>query len=199
MGTLAYMSPEQAVGQEVDARTDIFSCGVVLYQMATGQPPFRGKTPAGILGSILTETPQKPSALNTAIPAKLDRLILKALEKDREVRYQSVARLSADVEHLGETSSHRKAWLAAGIAALAAALGMTAAATRWGWFVSSSSSADLTARQVTANPPEDPVMQASLSPDGRTVAYEDFAGIHLRRIDTGDTRLIAPPDQYCFR
>ena len=54
-------------------------------------------------------------------------------------------------------------------------------------------------RQLTANPPEDPVMQASLSPDGKTVAYEDFAGIHLRRIDTGETRVIPPPPDYCFR
>ena len=71
MGTLAYMSPEQAVGEEVDARTDIFSLGVVLYEMATGQRPFRGKTPAGIMGSILTESPARPSAVNAAIPAKL--------------------------------------------------------------------------------------------------------------------------------
>ena len=98
VGTLAYISPEQAVGEEVDARSDIFSLGVVLYEMATGRPPFRGKTPAGIMGSILTETPVKPSAVNAAIPAKLDRVILKALEKDRQVRYQSVVRLSADLD-----------------------------------------------------------------------------------------------------
>ncbi len=64
----------------------IFFPGVVLYEMATGQPPFRGKTPAGVMGSILTESPVKPSAMNTAVPAKLDRMILKTLEKDREVR-----------------------------------------------------------------------------------------------------------------
>src|ERR1019366_9456992 len=98
VGNLAYMSPEQTVGEEVDARSDIFSLGVVLYEMATGQPPFRGKTPAGIMGSILTESPVKPSTVNAAIPAKLDRVLLKTLEKDREVRYQSVASLSADLE-----------------------------------------------------------------------------------------------------
>jgi serine/threonine protein kinase/TolB-like protein/tetratricopeptide (TPR) repeat protein len=98
VGTLAYMSPEQAVGEDVDARSDIFSFGVVLYEMATGRTPFQGKTPAGIMGSILTESPLKPSALNAAIPARLDRLILKALEKDCTVRYQSIARLLVDLE-----------------------------------------------------------------------------------------------------
>jgi TolB-like protein/Flp pilus assembly protein TadD len=97
-GTLAYMSPEQALGGEVDARSDVFSFGAVMYEMATGRPPFRGKTRAGIMGSILTESPVKPSALNAAIPAKLDQVILRALEKDREVRYQCAAVLSADLE-----------------------------------------------------------------------------------------------------
>ena len=97
VGTLAYMSPEQALGEEVGARSDIFSLGVVLYEMATGKAPFRGKTAAGILGSILTDSPLKPSASNPSVPAALDHLILKALEKDRELRYQSVALLAADL------------------------------------------------------------------------------------------------------
>ena len=105
MGTLRYMSPEQAVGQEVDERTDVFSFGVVLYEMATGQAPFHGKTPAGIMGSILTEKPAKPSAINVSVPAKLDRVILRSLEKDRESRYQSVERLSADVEEWQESEA----------------------------------------------------------------------------------------------
>ncbi|MCC6343661.1 MAG: protein kinase [Bryobacterales bacterium] len=99
-GTLAYMSPEQALGEDVDARGDIFSLGVVLYEMATGRLPFRGKTVAGILGSILTESPAKPSTANPAVAAGLDRVILKAIEKDREDRYQSVDGLSADLECL---------------------------------------------------------------------------------------------------
>jgi len=120
MGTLAYMSPEQAVGDEVDARSDIFSLGVVLYEMATGRTPFRGKTFAGLIGSILTESPEKPSALNPAISAKLDRVILKTLEKGREVRYQDVASLTADLEEATATTRHRR-WVltAAGAATLA--------------------------------------------------------------------------------
>lgn len=96
-GTLAYMSPEQAVGEDVDERTDIFSLGVVLFELATGQRPFRGRTAAGIIGSILTELPPRPSAINRTVRARLDRVILKALEKDREARYQSVALLFADL------------------------------------------------------------------------------------------------------
>ncbi|HET8549336.1 MAG TPA: protein kinase, partial [Bryobacteraceae bacterium] len=98
LGTLAYMSPEQALGEDVDARSDIFSFGVVLYEMATGQPPFRGRTAAGILGSILTELPAAPSAVNPAVPARLDRIVLKALEKEPEARYESVEGLAGELE-----------------------------------------------------------------------------------------------------
>jgi len=127
MGTLAYMSPEQAVGEEVDARSDIFSLGVVLYEMATGQPPFRGKTPAGLMGSILTESPVKPSAVNAAIPPKLDRVILKTLEKERQVRYQSVASLSADLEEwqrseAGAATLRTRRWMLTAAGAGAASL-----------------------------------------------------------------------------
>lgn len=117
LGTLAYMAPEQAVGKDVDPRCDIFSLGVVLYEMATGQRPFRGKTPAGILGSILTESPEKPSSQNKAIPARLDRVILKTMEKEPAGRYQSAADLSADLAYWQDAAhlrSRRWALAAAG-------------------------------------------------------------------------------------
>jgi eukaryotic-like serine/threonine-protein kinase len=104
-GTLAYLSPEQARGEEVDSRTDIYSLGVVLYQMATGRPTFRAETSQELIGAILHHTPVKPSVLNPPVPASLERIILKALEKEPTARYQSVADLLADLEKITASRS----------------------------------------------------------------------------------------------
>jgi len=114
MGTAAYMSPEQARGEKLDTRSDLFSFGLVLFEMSTGRRAFTGPTAAMIFASLLKETPAPPSEMNQAIPLALDNIISKALEKDRALRYQHAADIRQDLERLKTHSERNRTALASG-------------------------------------------------------------------------------------
>jgi len=197
IGTVAYLSPEQARGEEVDTRTDIYSVGVVLYEMATGHPTFRAETSRELIHAILNDTPTKPSALNRAVPSRLEHIILRALAKERSSRYQTAAELSGDLRKLQQPET-RLSLLVRMLLAFSALAFVALIAVVLFRGTQSSGAPEIAQRQVTANPDNDSVYNAALTEDGKQLAYGDLEGLHIRMIDTGEVHGVTLPG-VCFR
>ena len=211
IGTVEYMSPEQIKGKDLDARTDLFSFGAVLYEMVTGTLPFRGSTSGTIFEAILNREPVAPVRLNPEVPAELEEIINKALEKDRNLRCQSAAELRTDLQRLQRNTSTRsvalprvnirtrRAWFTALAVAtphrrwpltLAGVFALLLVAGTLFWFKrpQQSPAPEMKMHQLTANSSENPVGTGAISPDGKYLAYTDLQGIHIKLIETGETQ-----------
>jgi len=219
VGTMAYMSPEQVRGEQLDARTDLFSFGTVLFEMATGQQAFMRHTAALTYDAILNRPPTAPASINAEIPQQLQEIIEKALEKDRDLRYQSASELRADLKRLRRDmdSSEMRAVLGTttaakptppwhnvyllGIAAGVVIISLAVLFAIRGWRGSQAGPEQAMPRQrsVTTNPPENPVYAAAISPDGRYVAYADYTGVFVRLLESGETHSLPLPEGFCFK
>lgn len=197
IGTAAYMSPEQVRGETLDVRTDLFSFGLVMYEMSTGLHAFTGDTGPQLHEAILNATPTQIGKANPGIPTKLERIVAKAIEKEREARYQNASEIRADLEtlkrKLNTTRLRRRVAAAAGIIALLVAGGFLWLARR-GPSVAQVMP-EIKFRQLTTNSPDNPVTSGSISPSGEYLAYVDSLGIHVKNIKTGATQGITPPEE----
>jgi serine/threonine protein kinase/dipeptidyl aminopeptidase/acylaminoacyl peptidase len=202
LGTAAYMSPEQVRGERLDARTDLFSFGLVLYEMAAGQRAFTGETAPMLHVAVLNQIPTPVRQLNPNVPLELENIINKSLEKGREERYQTASEmrvcLRAAAARLGgrtdashsEPRPHTR-WLVpvTGVFALILIVGSV-------WFAKHQSSGlpQLKQTQLTNNSFELAGGVGSISPDGKYLAYIDAKGMQLKLIESGETRTLPPPD-----
>jgi serine/threonine protein kinase len=193
MGTAGYMSPEQVRGEKLDARTDLFSFGLVLYELATGKRAFEGDTGPELQEAILTKIPSPARKVNPALPEKLAKILQRALEKDRETRYQSASEMRAALDTL-KLEIEPKHPLRLRITA-AASLAMLFLATATYWFAkhqqqSTAALPQLKWRQLTSNSNENGVGGGTISPDGKYLAYADSLGLHVKQLETGATQNI---------
>ena len=196
MGTAGYMSPEQARGEKLDARTDLFSFGLVLYEMATGHRAFEGETGPALHNAILTQAPVPARQLNPGLPAKLGQVIAKALEKSRGARYQTVSEVRTDLEGLKRETERRNPLRRWGLAAALAAILITCAIL---WFMGRRfwlpTPREVQLRQLTINSPENPISSGAISPDGKYLAYADLKGMHIKRIGSEAAQSIPTPEE----
>jgi len=209
LGTVPYMSPEQVRGEKLDARTDLFSLGLIIYEMATGKVAFPDDAATDVHQAILTGTPIPARQLNPCLPAKLDEIINKALEKDREVRCQSASEIRADLKRLkrdtesrstsptaeGSLSPKPEAFGGRLLYRAGFAILVVAAALGWYWFRGEHAGPRrfLSERQLTHNSPENRALSSAISPDGKYLILADTNGLHLNVIDTGETHDIPIP------
>jgi eukaryotic-like serine/threonine-protein kinase len=206
VGTTSYMSPEQAEGKPVDARSDIFSFGAVLYEMVTGQKAFQGETKLMTLAAIANREPKSISELVSDAPRDLEKIVNRCLRKDPARRFHYMQDLKVELEELKEDSDSGKlagmsppvrttpqTWAWAGTPVVVLTLAATLWLLRYTGKVPSSSEVELKQRQLTTNSSETPVTAAAISPKGKYLAYSDKTGIFLKLIDSGERHSLGVP------
>jgi eukaryotic-like serine/threonine-protein kinase len=195
IGTAGYMSPEQVRGEKVDSRTDLFSFGLVLYEMAVGRRAFSGETAPILHTAILNETPTPIRQLNPSIPLELEKIVSTALEKDRAKRYQTAAEIAAALQNLTRKDPPKRrimVWLGAAVGVMI--LSGVAVSV---WFTKRppQPTAEFKLTQLTFNSSENPVRGGTISPDGTYLAYHDLKGVHVKRIGSENVVSFSQPEE----
>lgn len=197
IGTAAYMSPEQIRGEKLDVRTDLFSFGLVLYEMATGQRAFTGETAPVLCDAILNRAPKPPRKLNQQISSKLERIIGKAIEKNREARYRTAAEIRTDLQSLKretEQRSRRRERAAVGVALL-----LIASAIIWRFERRQplpQARPEPKWTQLTFNSFENRITGGTISPNGKYLAYADMNGMYVKLIESSAIQAIPQPEGF---